>query len=234
MFKYILTTLLLLGLSMAARAQDFKVTCPKNYVVATTENLIQVKVENVSCSNIQVRSDNGKLKKIGECTYILIPLRTGNCNISVSKMIGNDLIDIGVKTFKSVSDKAAANERNSSSGTTRTKEAEQLIVKPKIYFAEKESGELRKSQLQKQNGLRLENTPDVASNKLKLASYQVMIIHNEESIFAHKVNGPVFDEEVISALKQLRQGQMLLFTDIKCTHEGKIISLKDLIFDIKN
>ncbi|RQO32312.1 hypothetical protein DBR32_01495 [Taibaiella sp. KBW10] len=233
MLKYVLSVLILVTFATAVFAQDFKVTCPKNYVVATTENLIQVRVDNVACGNIQVRSDNGKLKKIGECTYILIPLRIGECNISVSRMMGNELVEIGVKTFKSVSEKSGGNHQNGATAS-RKKEVEVPVVKPKILFADKNGGDLRKMLVLRQNSLVLEKTEGVAAGKVKLVSFQVMVLDKEESIFTRKINGTVFDEDVMAALKQLRQGQMLLFTDIKCSFEGKIISLNDLIFDIKN
>lgn len=217
------------------RAQDFKVVCPRNYVIATNENIIQVRVDNTSCDNVQVRTDNGKLKKIGDCTYILIPLRTGDCNIAVSKVAGGQEVHLGVRSFKSVNDKSAGNMASEKTNVTaKKKEALPSIVKPKLLFAGKTGGDIRKMIVLKQTGLSLEETPEVKSGKLKLISYEVMILENEERIFTKKMSGPDFDPEIQDAFKQLRQGYMLLFINVKCRYDDRIIGLDDLIFDLKN
>lgn len=236
MLKYINSIIALLCCSMTTVwAQDFKVTCPRNYVIATTENIIQTKVDNISCNNILVRTDNGKLKKIGDCTYILIPVRTGECNIAISKVVNGAVIDLGTKAFKVVSEKNAggmASEKGSKAA--KQKDEAPPITKPKLMMAGLKGGDLRKPLLLKQKGLNLEETPEVKSGKLKLISYEILILENDERIFSKKMTSAAFDAEVLSALKQLKQEHMLLFINVKCQYDNKTIKLDDLIFDLKN
>ena len=236
MLKYLNTTIGLLLCSLTtAWAQDFKVTCPRNYVIATSENLIQARVDNISCNNIQVRTDNGKLKKIGDCTYILIPLRAGECNISISKVVGGTVVDVGTTTFRSVSEKSAGNmATEKGSKKARTVEEVPLVAKPKLTMGGLKGGDIRKMIVQRQKGLNLEETPEVKSGKLKLASYEVLILDGDERIFSKRMKEAAFDEDVLNALKQLKSGHMLLFINVKCEYNNKTIKLDDLIFDLKN
>jgi len=235
MLKYINSIIGLLCCSLTTIwAQDFKVTCPRNYVVATTENIIQVKVDNISCNNIQVRTDNGKLKKIGDCTYILIPLRTGDCNIAISKVVGGNVIDLGISKFKSVNEKSAGSFASEKSGKGKSKEEAPPVAKPKLLLGGQSGGDIRKLVVQKQKSLSLEETPEVKSGKMKLVSYEILILEDEERIFSKKMTTAAFDEEISTAFKQLKNGHMLLFINVKCQYDNKIIKLDDLIFDLKN
>lgn len=236
MLKYINSIIGLLCCSITTIwAQDFKVTCPRNYVVATTENIIQTRVDNISCNNILVRTDNGKLKKIGDCTYILIPLRAGDCNIAISKVVNGNVIDLGTRAFKVVSEKNAGNMASEKGNkTAKQKDDAPPIAKPKLMLAGLKGGDIRKLILQKQKGLNLEETPEVKSGKLKLSSYEVLILENDERIFSKKMTDSEFDADIISAFKQLKPGYMLLFINVKCQYDNKTIKLDDLIFDLKN
>lgn len=236
--KYLLTITLLLFV-VNVQAQTFWVEAPNDQVTMGVENYIYVRVDGVSCGAMQVRSDNGKIKKTADCKYLLIPQRGGITNISVSKVVGRSVIDLGYRALPTVGYMAKKNSANRDTYYSFKKSnvsagKEQSMEKPIVLFAGKNSGSLRKNIAEIQLGLILDRKYFMDVTKIRIASYNVVIQENDVILFSKYLKSPTFDEEVKTAIKEMKPGTQLIFREIQCILPNSApLQLESISFDIK-
>ena len=236
--KYLLS-IALLFMGIAVQGQTFWVEAPNDRVTLGVENYIYVRVDGVPCGSMQVRSDNGKIKKTADCKYLLIPQRGGITNISVSKVVGNNVIDLGYRALPTLGYVAKKSGQNNDTyysfkKNESVKDLSTPTVKPEVLFAGKNSGVLRKSVAELQLGLILDKKYVMDISKIRIASYNVVIQENDMVLFSKYLKSPTFDEEVKTAIKEMKPGCQLIFREIQCILPNNApMQLAPLSFDIK-
>lgn len=225
---------LLLLLPTLLQAQSFTVS--PNKVSAFTENPLQVKIEAWDCEQMQVRTDNGKMKKVGPCKYILIPQRIGQANISVSKVQGGVVVDLGSKVIIAEGRSLAAVRANKDKVNVESNSKLALEPEPPLFqatFNGQADGILRKRFDFKKNKLLLLCADNKALVGAAILSFNAQLIVGDEMVYDQEIKGDAMDLATIRAI-QLQSGPTLLrIASIEVKSKGKILKLKDLEFEIK-
>ena len=223
----------LLLFSMQSRAQSFNVS-PLT-VRGFVENIISVSVDNWDCGQIQVRTDNGKMKKVGACRYMLIPQRLGVANISVSKVQNGAVIDLGARTLKVDGTSQAA--RAEATGLYNTKPGK--AKKPEdprfeASFAGKVSGELKRRIAFKNKKITLMSDDAKVLASAEIVSFRLVLIDGDVLAYEKKLEADELDRETVQAILRQKDNAKILFTGIRVRYQGKLILLKDIEFVLKS
>lgn len=223
----------LLLFSMQSRAQSFSVS-PLT-VRGFAENIISVNVDNWDCGQIQVRTDNGKMKKVGACRYMLIPQRLGVANISVSKVQNGAVIDLGSRPLKvdgiSQAARAEATEPyNTKSGKVKKPEGPRF----EASFAGKVSGTLnRRTAFKNKKVILLSDDNKVLANAA-IVSFRLVLIAGDVLAYEQLLESDELDKEAVQAILRQKDNTKILFTGIRVRYQGKLILLKDIEFELKS
>lgn len=214
-------------------AQSFSVS--PGVVRAFAENTLSVKIEGWDCANMQVRSDNGKIKKIGDCKYLLIPQRVGAVNILVSKVQNGAVIDLGERRLtadgKSVAARATEVVYNSKESTKTPKEVLPLF---QVSFNGKMSGELKKRVHFKNKHLDLLCEDSKALEQASINRFRVVLIKGDIMVFEKIIEGDALDAASLMEIVKQKEGCQLLFTGIIVNYRGRQLLVKDIEFDLRS
>jgi len=226
--------LCLLLFSMQSRAQSFNVS-PLT-VRGFAENIISVSVDNWDCGQIQVRTDNGKMKKVGACRYMLIPQRLGVANITVSKVQNGAVIDLGARTLKvdgtSQAARAEANGQYSYSKSGKEKKPEGPRFE--ASFSGKVSGELKRKIAFKNKKITLLSDDSKVLASAEIVSFRLVLIDGDVLAFEKFLEADALDTEMVQAILRQKDNTKILFTGIRVQYQGKLILLKDIEFVLKS
>jgi hypothetical protein len=222
---------LCLFLSHDIKAQSFTVS--PTSVKAFSENYLMVKIEGWDCEQMQVRTDNGKIKKVGPCKYLLIPQRVGKANISVSKVQAGVVVDLGSKIINAEGRSLASNTNNT------TKEGKvigsQGLGQPlfQVSYNGQVEGVLRRRFDFKKNKLALLCSDNNALATAQIVSYTAQVIVEDEMIHEQDLTSDALDAATIKIIQLQTRPTLLRIASIKIKFKGKILLIKDLEFEIK-
>lgn len=224
----------LLLFSMQSRAQSFNVS-PLT-VRGFAENIISVSVDNWDCGQIQVRTDNGKMKKVGACRYMLIPQRLGVANITVSKVQNGVVIDLGARVLKVDGTSQAARAEAAEEYTAYRSGKEQKPEGPRFEasFAGKVSGELKRRVAFKNRKITLLSDDSKALAYARIVSFRLVLIDGDVLQYEKRLDTDELDTESLQAILRQKDNLKILFTGIRVRYQGKLILLKDIEFELKS
>lgn len=224
----------LLLCSLQSRAQSFNVS-PLT-VRGFAENIISVSVENWDCGQIQVRTDNGKMKKVGACRYMLIPQRLGVANITVSKVQNGAVIDLGAKTLKVDGTSQAARVESNEEYTAYLSGKEQKPKGPRFEasFSGKVSGELKRRVSFKNRKITLLSDDSKVLASAEIVSFRLVLIYGDVLQYEKHLESDELDTESVQAILKQKDNVKILFTGIRVRYQGKMILLKDIEFELKS
>ncbi len=232
--KWILLQGLCVMLVGQALAQSFNVS--PGVVRAFAENTISVKIDNWDCAQMQVRTDNGKIKKISDCKYALIPQRLGAVNISVSKVQNGAVIDLGIKRLtadgKSTAARAPENYSEPKGSITKSL-AKEVIPLFQVSFNGRMSGELKRRLHFKNRKLDLLCEDSKALEWASIEAFRIVVIKGDVMEFEKMIDGDTIDTETLMLLLRQKDSRQLLFTGIRIKYKGKSYLIKDIEFEIK-
>ncbi|OJV51868.1 MAG: hypothetical protein BGO31_08750 [Bacteroidetes bacterium 43-16] len=232
--KFIKGLCFLLLFSMQSWAQSFNVS--PGVVRGFAENIISVSIEGWDCGQIQVRTDNGKMKKVGACRYMLIPQRLGIANITVSKVQNGAVIDLGVKALTvDGTSQAARVEPAGNYGTSRPgKEKVPQGPRFEASFAGKVSGELRRRVSFKNRKIILLSDDSKALTAASIVSFRLVLISGDVLQYEKFLESDELDTESLQTILRQKDNVKILFTGIRVRYQGKLILLKDIEFELKS
>ncbi|RYD97939.1 MAG: hypothetical protein EOP54_09265 [Sphingobacteriales bacterium] len=223
----------LLLFSMQSRAQSFNVS-PLT-VRGFAENIISVSVDNWDCGQIQVRTDNGKMKKVGACRYMLIPQRMGAANITVSKVQNGVVIDLGARTLKVDGTSQAARVETSGTYTGKPgKEKKPEGPRFEASFAGKVSGDLKRRIAFKNKKITLLSDDSKALSSAEIVSFRLVLINGDVLVYEKQLESDELDTETVQAILRQKDNAKILFTGIRVRYQEKLILLKDIEFELKS
>lgn len=223
----------LLLFSMQSRAQSFNVS--PLAVRGFAENIISVTVDNWDCGQIQVRTDNGKIKKVGACRYMLIPQRLGVANITVSKVQNGAVIDLGACTLKvDGTSQAARAETNGPYAGKPGKEKQPEGPRFEASFSGKVSGELKRRIAFKNKKITLLSDDAKVLASAKIVAFRLVLIDGDVLAYEKQLESDELDTETVQAILRQKDNTKILFTGIRVRYQGKMILLKDIEFVLKS
>lgn len=224
----------LLLCSMQSRAQSFNVS-PLT-VRGFAENIISVSVDNWDCGQIQVRTDNGKMKKVGACRYMLIPQRLGVANITVSKVQNGAVIDLGARALKVDGTSQAARVESNEEYTAYKSGKEQKPKGPRFEasFSGKVSGELKRRVSFKNRKITLLSDDSKVLASAEIVSFRLVLINGDVLQYEKQLETDELDTESVQAILRQKDNVKILFTGIRVRYQGKLILLKDIEFELKS
>lgn len=224
----------LLLCSLQSRAQSFNVS-PLT-VRGFAENIISVSVDNWDCGQIQVRTDNGKMKKVGACRYMLIPQRLGVANITVSKVQNGVVIDLGARTLKVDGTSQAARVESNEEYTAYKSGKEQKPKGPRFEasFSGKVSGELKRRVSFKNRKITLLSDDSKVLASAEIVSFRLVLIYGDVLQYEKHLESDELDIESLQAILKQKDNVKILFTGIRVRYQGKLILLKDIEFELKS
>lgn len=218
-------------------AQQFTVS--PDQVTVMAENAIAVRIESCDCNAMQVRSDNGKIKRTGDCLYKLIPLWEGVANITVSRVEpSGKVVDVGIKSLIVTSRKGyKAGTAPKSNGGGHRAEPSKPKAPPEPVFtvtlAGRGEGVLRIPHHLKNAQLQLLSDQEQVLNQARIEIFTVNILEGDVLLFEKTINGNSLDKESVLQIFQQNNGNRLLLSGIKVRYNGKLYAVKDIIFDLK-
>ena len=174
-------------------------------------NDLRIAVPGYNCDGFEVTTDNGKIERSEEdCTlYHYHPLKSGYVHIIIKgKTPKGKIID---------------------SVEFRVRD----LPNPTPNLAGQKNGDiLKKKHLMINMGIRADMNIDF-DFRFIIQKYTVAILRNNKTIFTGNCLGPYFSNEVMEELKNIKQGDKLLFYDIEThTVSGDIIKLSTMEFTI--
>ena len=215
-------------------AQSFAVT-PVT-VRAFAENTISVRIDGWDCGQMQVRTDNGKIKKIGDCRYLLIPQRLGAVNISVSKVHNGAVIHLGEERLTADGKSLAARVSGpvATGGSTKVAADKEVLPLFEVSFNGRMSGELRRRSHFKVPKLNLLCEDAKALQQASIESFRIVVIKGDVMEYEKSIEGDTIDMDALMVLLKQRENRRLLFTGIRVKYKGKQYLVKDIEFELKS
>lgn len=159
-------------------------------IIYSWKNPITIVVENIPCSNLFIKTNNGKIEG-NNCNYFITPEKIGRAIISVHQINDSDTLLIAEKKFRV-----------------------KRFPLSKPYVGNKNSGLISLAYLQAQLGIlvRIENF-DISA-KVKVNSYRVSIIRKNEMIEQYEIKGAKFTLEVREHFKRLQASDKILIDKV--------------------
>lgn len=230
-FKYLFLSMLCpsLLITLQLRAQQFSVYPTTAKIIK--ETTITVKIDNWNCSQMQVRTDNGKLRKVADCKYILIPLRVGSANISVSKVMSDGaIIDLGSKKITTVGQQTEIINANTSDNI-KLKNDEPVFD---VRFANKQNNEeIWKEIFLKSNSLSLHCSDEKLIAKSSIVAYDIIILEGDISVYTKQIFNNKISYDIVDFIFKSKANLKVLFANVIIKNNGKLINVPNLILNIK-
>ncbi len=184
--------ILLIIISFSSFGQRFTISSTRqNLLYKGLDNPIEIVVEDTKCNNISVSTNNGKIEKYNDCSYIYIADTLGKTNISVYKKYKKDSTLVGTNHF-------------------RVKE----IPNPTPRLADKRNGEIEKNLLLAFKSISATLDGFDIDISIQIKSYSVFIVWSNDSITYKKINGSKFTDDLKNEFKKLSSGDRVYFEDI--------------------
>lgn len=159
-------------------------------VYIAIDNLLRVAVNEYSCKDYYLRTDNGSIiKDMTDCSYLIKPERLGVANISIY---------------------LKSNNRKISSTTCLVKET----PFPVAFVASSSGGKIKKTVLQVQTGIEARLPGTGLQTNYKVCNYTITVYHNQKAIYSESFNGNIFANEVVEKLKSVTADDRVLFSNM--------------------
>ncbi|HTO15814.1 MAG TPA: hypothetical protein VLZ83_08585 [Edaphocola sp.] len=231
-YKLLFLIVILSILTQTSIGQSFSVE--PNEVQAFSENIIYVKIDGYSCDQMQVRTDNGKIKKVANCKYLLIPQRLGSTNITVSKVINNNVIDIGVKKLLSSGKNLAYSNIKNNHYYSNTIPYKATKDEPtfQVIFAGRDGGKIRKNIFSKNNMLTLLSDDPKALKEARISSWRLVVLNNDLKDWDQFMPTEYLDKESQLTLLTTKGEKKIIFSEIRVYYKNEFILLPDIIFEL--
>ncbi len=177
---------------LCAKGQKVAIASMKqNVVFEGVANPLTIMVENCDCGQIQVKTDNGFLKKYDNCSYDYTPARLGMAQI---------LVTCRGKTQNYL---------------MRVIAPSVTFERPVAIIDKKNGGNIRKSVLEVQMGIIVAGgDKDV---KYKLHQFTMAVIRDNQLIWSKSNTGPVFNDDIARYLTALKAGDRVVFFNMECS-----------------
>lgn len=190
--KFILVIITILLASIISIGQTTSIcNTRENTLYFGIDNPILAVVEGMKCDSIIVTTDNGVING-DTCYYSIQPSHIGKATIYTKMLEGNDTIILGQKIF-------------------RVKK----IPAPTARISGMTSGVISKNLLAAQLGIKASLDNFDFDLHFIIASYSVVIMHGQDTIYIKQVIGQKFTNEMISKFQNLKKEDGVIFTDIK-------------------
>ncbi|KAA5533660.1 hypothetical protein F0919_14075 [Taibaiella lutea] len=178
----------------------------QNYVIASQdgnilyvgfENSLRVSINEYSCSDYYLKTDNGRISrdKTG-CGYSIIPEKSGTANISV--YLKKHDKKIGVVPC-------------------RVRE----IPAPVAIVANLSGGIINKSIFENQLGIIARLPATTLQANFRVQNYTITVYENETTIYSKSFEGNTFPAEVIEMFKLLKSNSRVLFSNMNYISANK-------------
>lgn len=197
LFSKLMLLVLVVIFCMQAKAQVVVISNLKqNVVYLGITNPLKIAMEGVSCNGISVRTDNGKLVKIGSCEYEYHPDRKGMAQIIVksSKKTYNYLLRV------------------------------ESMPQPIAFIGGSSGGLMSKANFTAQQGIYLRYPGFDTKTGLKISSYQYQIIREGKFLFGGSNSNPYFSKEMVQYFSHLMRNDLIIFYSILAEDEDGNLS----------
>ncbi len=174
-----------------------------NVAYVGISNPLTIVVEGCNPKLVNVSTDNGTIADKGSGKYDYTPAKQGKALIKLSVKANNGVKEIGSKMY-------------------RIKDIPMPVAKinrPDPQYG----GDI-------QRGLAVASTnPDFDLN-FKIVSFRISISRNNAEISSSNNQGNRFDMETQNTLMKWKQGDKIMFSEIRCQYpDGRIVKIEDLI-----
>jgi hypothetical protein len=155
-------------------------------------------IADVPCSQIELKANQGKIKKTGNCDFEYEADSIGDAIISIYRIIGQKKIKVGQQHF-------------------RVKKIPKAIA---LVGRFNNSDTVSKNELIAQQGIRADflsaiNVVCIEGVKFNVIEYTTIILRKDSVIFTESAKSAVFTETIKAALDNLRTNDRIIFTNIK-------------------
>lgn len=217
-------------------SQSFSVS--PSVVKTFTENRIQVSVDGWDCNQIQVRTDNGKIKKISDCSYMLIPQRVGLVTIDVSKVKNGVVTELGSRKLTAQGTDYTRGNKDIKVQSTPIQEHSNFVKKSadpvfQVIFANRDSGTLQARKLLKEGKLDLLSDNTSALKSAKIIAFRITLMKADRLEFDRWFTTDELDNETLRILSKVTEDRKLIISSIKVQYEGNIIAVQNLEFKLR-
>lgn len=166
----------------------------QNVVTLGTDNPLTIMAESCDCNNVTVYTDNGTIKRVGDCSYNYHPARLGMAQIVV-----------GCRGRK-----APVNYLMRVVGSS----TEDAVLTPVV--GRKSGGNMRKNDFAAQIGVGIINNSE-KSIKYVIDKFELIAIRDDKVLFTMYNKGPMFNEHILRYLSSLKVGDRIVFCNMECS-----------------
>lgn len=179
-------------LSLQAGAQVVSVSnLRQNVVYIGLDNPLRIVMEGVGCTSLRVSTDNGRIKKSGNCEYTFTPSQLGMAQIVVNG---------GKKTYNYL---------------LRV----EPLPQPAAFLGGRTGGLLSKSELERQRSLYVRYPGIDIKSGLKISAYSYQIFRDDKSIAGRTVKGADFGRDMQQQFANTVRNDIILFYNIVVADE---------------
>lgn len=174
-------------MQMSTYAQVVVVSNMKqNVVYLGINNPLKIAMEGTYCSNLNVRTDNGKITKTGNCEYNFIPEKKGMAQIVVrsSKKTYNYLLRV------------------------------EDLPQPLAFIGGSTGGLMTKDKFLNHNHLYIRYPGLDTKTGLTISSFSYQVFRESAFLFGNSIKGPHFSREMQQQFQNLMKNDMVLFYGI--------------------
>jgi len=209
----LLISLVLLGFQRVL-GQEFAIEHYKlNYAYIAIDNPLSVVVENESCENIIVETDNGTVEKRDSsvCYFEFLPKTIGHAKLSVYVVENSDTTKIGERIYRI-----------------------RGWPEHKPHFGRLSSdGEMSRIEFLANFGVHIPIQLRDLSGRGAVTSYKITVVRKYESIYNLENKGGRFEEDNYEILRNIEVGDTVLISDVKAKMPGDVnVSVSDLRIEI--
>jgi len=193
LFRNVFFFLMLVGcMPVTVSGQKVTVAAMKQNVVHEgVANPLTIMAENCDCNQIQVKTDNGFLKKYDDCSYDYTPTRLGMAQILITckGKTQNYLLRVIAPTVN--------------------------LERPVAMIDKKNGGNIRKAVLEVQMGIIVSGGDKGV--KYKLNQFTMAVMRDNRMIWSKNNEGPIFNEDIARYLTSLKPGDRVVFFNMECS-----------------
>lgn len=206
--KNIFSLFILFFCLTSAAGQKFSVALDRNNILYQgIDNPLTIAVENYPCNSIVVKTDNGKV--LGKaCSYYFHTDTGWKANIILYKKVKGHLIKIGSSIFRV-----------------------KPIPDPIAKVGPSAGGDIQKAVLRNQQYIRADYEGFDIDIRTPIDSFSVYFISGDTCISKHVKNYTgKFSKELIDALSEIKQNDIVIFKDIYTTRYNKEVKILKPVF----
>lgn len=205
----IIWTILFSIISFSSVGQRFSVSPDKmNILYQDVDNPLTITVENCPCSQMIVKTDNGKIEG-KNCSYYFHTDSGWKANILIYKRVKQKLVKVGQSTFRVKS-----------------------IPYPVPKVGPSAGGNIKAIVLKNQQFIRADYDDFEIDIFSPIDSFTVSIIRGDTCVY-NQINNrtSAFSKELVNALSAIKEGDTVIFKNIfGRRYNGEAIKLQPLIF----